>query len=137
MPARQKDRWSRVRATEARGRRVGITVTDYERLAGRGPKRMAEALIARHNVRMSNLMELPASIGFQRSSRWGRSVCSIQPIDRSGSLWCACPCSKPVRGRGILHGALTVDRSYPLVACGQVSGRQRSPGSNWNGGRWF
>ena len=60
MVARAKSRQSRVERADARGRRVGITVTDYERLAGRGPKRVGEALIARHNVRMSNLMHLPA-----------------------------------------------------------------------------
>ena len=58
--ARANSRQSRVERADARGRRVGITVTDYERLAGRGPKRVGEALIARHNVRMSNLMHLPA-----------------------------------------------------------------------------
>jgi hypothetical protein len=50
---------SRAERADIRGRRVGIAVADYERLAGRGPKRVAEALIARHNVRMTNLMQLP------------------------------------------------------------------------------
>lgn len=57
--ARGKNRQSRAEQADARGRRVGVTVTDYERLAGRGPNRVAEALIARHNVRMSNLLQLP------------------------------------------------------------------------------
>ncbi len=59
MAAKPKKRQSRAERADVRGRRVGITVTDYERLAGRGPKRVAEALVARHNIRMTNLMQLP------------------------------------------------------------------------------
>lgn len=49
------------RAAEAdrRGRRVKPTVRDYERVSRHNPQRLAEALIARHNVRMENLMNLP------------------------------------------------------------------------------
>lgn len=50
---------SRAERADVRGRRVGITIVDYERLAGRGPKHVGEALMARHNVRMNNLMQLP------------------------------------------------------------------------------
>lgn len=58
-PNRGHSRAERAKRADGRGRRVGSSVIDYERLAGRGPKRMAEALLARHNVRMTNLMQLP------------------------------------------------------------------------------
>lgn len=51
----------RAAKADRRGRRVGSTVKDYERLAGRGSRLMAEALIARNNIRMKNLMELPTA----------------------------------------------------------------------------
>lgn len=59
MNGHAKRRPPRAERADTRGRKVGVTITDYERLAGRGPQRMGEALIARHNVRMSNLMQLP------------------------------------------------------------------------------
>lgn len=59
MAAKPKKSQNRAERADARGRRVGGTVTDYERLAGRGPKLVAEALVARHNIRMTNLMQLP------------------------------------------------------------------------------
>jgi hypothetical protein len=57
---KNKERPRRAERADVRGRRVGTTVTDYERLAGRGPRHVGEALIARHNIRMTNLMDLPS-----------------------------------------------------------------------------
>jgi len=45
----------RAAAAESRGRRVGPTVAEYEVAALRGHRRVAEALISRHNVRMKNI----------------------------------------------------------------------------------
>lgn len=45
---------------DRRGRRVKPTVRDFERAARRSPKHLAETLLARHNVRMVNLMQLPS-----------------------------------------------------------------------------
>jgi hypothetical protein len=58
-----KKRPVRAERADVRGRRVGITLADYERLAGRGPQHIGEALIARHNIRMANLMKLPPEYG--------------------------------------------------------------------------
>ena len=59
MVKKRRSHVERAEEADRRGRRVGITVKDYERLARRGPRRLAEALIARHNIRMKNLMQLP------------------------------------------------------------------------------
>ncbi|OZC70960.1 MULTISPECIES: hypothetical protein [Nocardiaceae] len=48
-----------------RGRRVGTNVRDYERMCGSGPDRLAETLIARHNVRMKNTEKLPDGFRFE------------------------------------------------------------------------
>ena len=53
------DRIKRAEIADRRGRRVGNSVLDYERVAQRGHRQFAETLIARHNTRMRNLMELP------------------------------------------------------------------------------
>jgi hypothetical protein len=59
QPKKAKSRVPRAEKADQRGRRIGVTVKDYERLSRRGSRHMAEALIARHNIRMKNLMRLP------------------------------------------------------------------------------
>ncbi|BAK33761.1 hypothetical protein MLP_07470 [Microlunatus phosphovorus NM-1] len=48
-------------AADVRGRRVKPTLKDYERVAKIGQDRVVEALISRHNLRMSRVSSLPAS----------------------------------------------------------------------------
>ncbi|WP_460359561.1 hypothetical protein [Mycobacterium sp. ZZG] len=44
---------------DRRGRQVQPTVADFERVSALGESRLIEALIARHNVRMLNIKEIP------------------------------------------------------------------------------
>jgi len=53
----ERERRARIRAqaAESSGRRVGSTLADYEAILPQGDKRVAQALISRHNVRMENI----------------------------------------------------------------------------------
>ena len=127
---------SRAERADVRGRRVGITIVDYERLAGRGPKHVGEALMARHNVRMHNLMQLPmwyrvraieslGPIGLLDASHRSLGIPLVEP-----------PAPSLVPGRGTWRGesiALLPPSDYYWPA--RWLAQQRSRGSNSSGGR--
>lgn len=58
-------------AAEARGQRVGDSLADYESLSTLPDRRMVEALISRHNVRMNNLKRLSDDYRFMVVSAIG------------------------------------------------------------------
>ncbi len=63
-PLTTKERERAAWKADLRGRQLGNSLAEYERAASVGSKRVREALIARHNVRMSNLPELPEQFRF-------------------------------------------------------------------------
>ena len=53
----------RAEKAEQRGRRLGNSLSDYEKaVAADGPRRVYEALISRHNQRMKNVADLPLEL---------------------------------------------------------------------------
>ena len=139
MAAKPKKSQSRAERADVRGRRVGATVTDYERLAGRGPKLVAEALVARHNIRMTNLMQLPpgyrvgaieslAPIGLLDSAHRSLGIPLVRaPVLQTGTwprdlAWGVDSAVAAVRLllAGQVVGAATIARQQ-LVACLQNS----------------
>lgn len=108
---------------DRRGRRVGSELSDYQRVCGQGHQRLAQALIARHNLRMEMIQRAP--------DRYREYVLSclapMIPLDGLLLRMGAKPNRPPAAyvGGWADHLAWAVDSSVAaarLLLCGQVVG---------------
>ncbi|WP_150255120.1 hypothetical protein [Nocardiopsis deserti] len=54
--------WRNAQKAEARGNSIGLNKSEYIKAHERGPRRVCEALIARHNARINRTKDLPSQI---------------------------------------------------------------------------
>jgi hypothetical protein len=118
-----REQMRRAGKADRRGRRVGSELSDYQRVGGQGHQRLAEALIARHNLRMEMIQRAP--------DRYREYVLSclapMIPLDGLLLGMGAKPNRPPAAyvGSWADHLAWAVDSSVAaarLLLCGQVVG---------------
>lgn len=122
LPSERESRRQAFKA-ERRGRRVNADLPSYERLCDQAPHRLIEALIARHNVRMQQIVDTP--YWFRRSAL--ECLAAIAPLD-GALLHSGMDPMKPPSSYGdewVSHLGWAVDSAVAairLLLCGQVLG---------------